>query len=61
MFWFLIKSLTVSTLCRFSLRSSKLESPYLPSFKEPSPDLIDADDQITQNLVAGCPMIEYMM
>ena len=61
MFWLLIKSLTVLPLCRLSLRSLKLESPYLPSLKELSLDLIDTDDQIIQNLVAGCPMIECMM
>ncbi|XP_050289693.1 F-box/FBD/LRR-repeat protein At3g26920-like [Quercus robur] len=54
------KSLTVLILYKCKLEST-CGDIYLPSLKKLSLSHVDADDQIFQNLIAGCPVIESMM
>ena len=54
------KSLTVLTLQRCDLEST-CGAINLPSLKELSLFDVNADDQIIQNLVAACPVIECMI
>ena len=55
------KSLTVLTLCRCNLEATcGYGDTNLPSLKKLSLTMVYANDQIIQNLVDGCPLIEYM-
>ena len=54
------KSLTVLILYKCKLEST-CGDIYLPSLKKLSLSYVDADDQMFQNLIAGCPVIESMM
>ncbi|KAL4619983.1 hypothetical protein ACB092_06G121200 [Castanea dentata] len=57
------KSLTVLTLRSLKLDSTSVKGDFdinLPSLKQLSLTLVYTDDQIIQNLLAGCPVIEYI-